>query len=133
MPEGAVSHLDDGPVSLLDDGPVSLLGTASVAAVAEAQGTVVEPVRFRANVLLSTAEPYAEERLVGRRLALGTALLEVVMPLPRCAMVDAATADLPAQPGNLRAVGALNDAHLAVVADVVESGWIAVGDRLRPC
>jgi hypothetical protein len=43
-------------------------------------------------------------------------------------MIDAATADLPAQQGNLLAIGRLNGAHLGVIASVVVPGTITAGD-----
>lgn len=115
-------------VSHFDDGPVSLIGSASVAAVASERGASVAPERFRANLLLDAGAPFVEDRWVGRELSLGTAVLRVDMTSPRCVMVDMATADLPAQHGNLTAVGRLNDACLGVVATVVTPGTITVGD-----
>ena len=120
VPEGAVSHFDDGPVSLL--------GTASLAAVAERRGEPVDAVRFRPNVVLLTTVPFAEDEWVGRRVRIGTAVLAVAMTSVRCAMVDAETADLPAQPGNLVAVGRAHGAELGVIAAVVEPGTIRRGD-----
>lgn len=115
-------------VSHFDDGPVSLLGLASVAAVAEDQGEPVDPVRFRANIVLGTTAPFVEEEWLGHDLQLGNAVVRVTRALPRCRMVDMETADLPAQPGNLATTGRLNDARLGVVATVVSPGRIAVGD-----
>ena len=114
-----------------DDGPVSLLGTASVAAVAGELGAEVSPTRFRANVVLRTAEAWAEDAWEGRRLRLGGVLLDVVATSPRCVMVDAATADAPALPGVLRAVGRLHGAELGIIAEVVEPGVIEVGDEVH--
>lgn len=114
-----------------DDGPVSLLGTASVAAVATEVGGPVLPARFRANVVLRTGEPWSEDAWEGRRLRVGGVLLDVVATSPRCIMVDAATADVPAQPGVLRAVGRLHDAELGIIAEVVEPGVVEVGDEVH--
>lgn len=120
--ETAVSHYDDGPVSLL--------GSASVEAVARHRRQAVEPVRFRPNIVLQTASPFVEETWIGRRLAVGTAVLEVTMASPRCVMVDAGTADLPPQPGNLVAIGDLNSARLGVVAHVLAPGRVRDGDHV---
>lgn len=67
-------------------------------------------------------------------LASGRALpvLRVAMPSPRCVMVDMQTADLPAQPGNLKAVGRINDVLLGVVAAVSQPGTINIGDVAVP-
>jgi uncharacterized protein YcbX len=117
-------------VSQFDDGPVSVAGSASIEALARARGDEVDPARFRANVLLATHEPFEEEGWVGRRITIGTAVLRVEFPSPRCVMVDMATADLPEQHGNLLALGRINDANLGVIASVEQPGRIAVGDAV---
>jgi|SRR3954452_10274167 len=121
-PESTVSHFDDGPVSPL--------GHASVAAVAEERGEPVDATRFRANILIDGLSAFAEEAWIGRRLRIGTAVLHVSAASPRCVMVNAETADLPAQPGNLAAIGRRSNGQLGVVATVVKAGRISVGDAL---
>ena len=120
--EAAVSHHDDGPVSLL--------GLSSVAALAAEVGADVDPARFRANLLIADTPPMAEDQLVGHRLQVGTAVLEVTMRSPRCVMIDMATADLPEQRGNLLAAGRVNDACLGVIARVVTPGRVTAGDAV---
>lgn len=117
-------------VSQFDDGPVSVLGAASVGAVGALRGLDVDPRRFRANIVFDGAEPFAEDTWVGRELRIGAAVLCVRSALPRCVMVDLKTADLPAQPGNLVAVGRVNQACLGVVATVRTPGRISVGDAV---
>jgi hypothetical protein len=121
-PESDVSHFDDGSVSLL--------GRASVAAVAEERGAPVDAARFRANVLVDGLDAFGEEAWIGRRVRIGSAVLHVTAASPRCVMVNAATADLPAQPGNLAAIGRIRDGQLGVVATVVAAGRVRVGDVL---
>jgi hypothetical protein len=41
-----------------------------------------------------------------------------------------ATADLPDQPGNLTAIGRINNACLGVIAKVTTPGTISLGDEL---
>lgn len=117
--------------SHFDDGPVSLLGTASVSAVEAGLGAEVAAGRFRANAVLRTAEPWSEDAWEGRRLRLGGVLLDVVATSPRCVMVDAATAERPAQPGVLTTLGRLHQAELGIVAEVVEAGVVEVGDEVH--
>jgi MOSC domain-containing protein YiiM len=45
-------------------------------------------------------------------------------------MINMSSADLPAQPGNLAALGRLHDQCLGVIARVVTPGRVAVGDAL---
>ena len=86
--------------------------------------------RFRANVLLDGA---GEDALVGSAVRLGTAVLDVLVPVSRCVMVTRP------QPGGIaRDNGVLKTIHrerastLAVGALVPVPGWVAVGDELVP-
>ena len=122
VPEGDVSHFDDGPVSLI--------GLASVCALGEARGEPVDAARFRANIHVETVEPFIEDEWIGRQVRIGSAALEVVLPSPRCVMINMKTAELPAQPGNLAAIGQLHGQCLGVIARVVKPGRVVVGDEL---
>jgi uncharacterized protein YcbX len=114
--------------SHFDDGPVSLLGLESVMALAAEVQAEVDPARFRTNILVGGWAPFAEDDLLGRRVRVGESELEIVMRSTRCVMVDMETADLPAQHGNLRTVGRLNETCLGVIARVVQPGRLRLGD-----
>ena len=84
--------------------------------------------RFRANVVLEGA---GEDALVGRRVQLGGAELDVVKQVSRCVMVTRP------QPGGIgRDTGVLKTIHrerggcLAIGALVARAGTVAVGDQL---
>ena len=85
--------------------------------------------RFRANVVLDGS---GEEDLVGARVRLGGALLEIVDAIPRCVMVTR-----PQAGGIGRDTAVLKRIHrerggvLAVGARVAAPGRVAVGDELR--
>ena len=117
-------------VDHFDDGPVSIIGAASVDALAAEVGADVDPSRFRANLVLEGLAPFAEDELVGQRIRIGSAELQVELHSTRCVMIDQETADLPAQPRNLYTLGRLHDACLGVVARVVEPGRIEIGDTV---
>jgi uncharacterized protein YcbX len=119
-------------VSHFDDGPVSMIGTASVDSVAAEREASVDVRRFRANIVFESTEPNVEQTWLGRDVRLGGATLRVTMPSMRCAMIDMETADLPAQPGNLKAVGRVNDVVLGVVATVTQPGSVSIGDQAVP-
>ncbi|MFQ1004197.1 MOSC domain-containing protein [Modestobacter sp. SSW1-42] len=84
--------------------------------------------RFRANVALAGA---GEDELVGRRVRLGGAQLDVVRRVPRCVMTTR-----PQAGGVARDTGVLKTIHrerggaLAVGAVVTAPGPVAVGDAL---
>ena len=118
-------------VSHYDDGPVSLIGIASVRALTAARGEFVQPARFRANIALDTNAAFMEDSWMGCRIRIGTAVLEVVMPSPRCVMINMASADLAAQPGNLHALADLHDSCLGVIARVLQPGRVAIGDAVH--
>jgi uncharacterized protein YcbX len=88
-----------------------------------------DPRRFRANVLL---EGEGEDSLVGSRVELGEATLDVQMRIELCVMVTRAQAggverDLDV----LRAIAREREARLAVGALVVGPGTVHVGDALN--
>ena len=118
-------------VSHFDDGPISVVGSASVDVLGRERRATVDPARFRPNIVLDTDEPFLEDGWIGRRLAIGSAVLRAEARSPRCVMIDMRSADLPAQHGNLTAIGRLNDACLGVIAAVESSGRISLGDELR--
>lgn len=85
--------------------------------------------RFRPNVLVDGS---GEDRLVGRRIAIGSVELDVMKRIDRCVMVTRA------QPGGidrdldvLRTVMRESQGFLGVGALVASPGEIEVGDDLR--
>ncbi len=120
-----------------DEGPVTFASRASLAAVARWSGRrAVDPRRFRMTALLDGPEPgFAEDAWVGERLRFGEAVLRVVAPLERCAVVtrhpDSGRRDwdglrvLADQRGRDRVC-------LGVFADVVAPGEVRVGDGVAP-
>jgi uncharacterized protein YcbX len=132
-----------GPVRLLaapdgfrftdsKSGFVSLVNLASVAAIAQAQGAAVDPLRFRANLYLEDMAPWAEAALPGRTLSVGGARLEVLKMTDRCAATGV-------EPGagrrDMDLVQTLreNFGHIdcGVYARVTQGGRIAIGDAIR--
>ncbi len=133
-PAGA--YHDDGNVR------VSLLGTGTIARLAPASGAggLVSASgaggldqwdirRFRPNVVLDGED---EDGLVGRRVRLGSAILDVVQPVPRCVMVtrpqpDGIERDLDV----LRTILREREGVLAVGAVVSTPGTVRVGDEIE--
>src|SRR4030095_8531960 len=77
--------------ALTDCRPVSLISLQTVRQVEAELGMPVDKRRFRANVYLELAagEGFAEERLVGRRLRIGSrAEVSVLERDPRCKMIS---------------------------------------------
>ncbi len=109
-----------------------IIGLASVAELGEAAGMVLDPVRFRANILFSGGPAFAELDWVGREILLGRAKLRVFKRTQRCAAteVNPETAERDAKPPRwLRQH--YGHADMGVYAEVIEGGVVAVGDALE--
>ena len=114
--EGAPGAFHDSPGAR-----VSLVSTATIGEW--------DRRRFRSNVLL---EGDGEDSLVGSRVTLGDAIIEVGMRIKRCVMT------VRPQPGGierdlqvLRTIARERDTCLAVGAVVTQPGNVAVGDVLK--
>jgi len=110
---------------------VSLINRASIAALEEAMGVPVDPIRFRANVYFDGASALSEHDWIGSEITLGTARLRAISPITRCAatQVNPVTAkrDLDIVAALGRAFGHIN---MGIYAEVVAGGEVAVGDVL---
>jgi uncharacterized protein YcbX len=113
---------------------VSIINLSSVAAVENAAGAPVNPLRFRGNVYVEGWPAWHEFDLIGRELALGGARVKVVKRIVRCAATevdpDTGIRDLPI-PRTL--MDAFGHADCGVYAEVVTGGEVAAGDTLSPC
>lgn len=107
---------------------VSIINLASVRALADATGTEVDPLRFRANIYLDGLAPFAERDLVGSVLEAGTVRLEVFQEIARCAAtevgLDTARRDLPVLETLHSAFG---HTYLGVYAHVRSAGTLVPG------
>jgi uncharacterized protein YcbX len=111
---------------------VSIINLASVAAVENAVGAPVHPLRFRANLYVEGWPAWHEFALVGRNIAIGpSARLKIVKRIERCAAtnVDPQTGirDLSIPQTLSRTFGHLD---CGVYGEVISAGDIGVGDRL---
>lgn len=91
------------------------------------------PRRFRANVLIDASAPggYPELAWVGRRLRIGTAVIEVVMGCPRCVMVTLKERDLPQDHRVMRTLVREAQHTAGVYANVVQEGVVREGDAIE--
>lgn len=119
-----------GGVAMTDsDFPsVSVLSLSSLAALSEKMGMDLSIHRWRANLWLEGADPWAEWGWVGQRFRLGEAMLEVVERITRCTAttVDPETGRVD---GNTLAALETGYGHqdFGVYAKVIEGGEIAIG------
>jgi uncharacterized protein YcbX len=109
---------------------VSILSRASLDDLAARMGHALAPERFRGNLLLEGAEPWAEFGWIGQDIRIGGAVLHVEERITRCSAttVDPATGHSDAD--TLKAL----DSHFGhqdfgIYATVITGGAVAVGDR----
>ena len=129
------------PVSLLraegqgmtdaDDPWISVHLLASLRAVEAEVGQPLSLHRWRGNLWLDGPNAWEEDGWIGRRLAVGGAVLEVKEPIYRCRATEAnpdtghRDADTLGALTRLRGEG---ETRFGVYAEVIEGGGIAVGD-----
>ncbi|MGB7259664.1 MAG: MOSC domain-containing protein [Pseudolabrys sp.] len=112
---------------------VSIINLASVAAVENAIGAPVNPLRFRANLYVEGWPAWHEFELMEREISIGQeARLKVVKRIVRCAAtnVDPDTGirdlDIPAT-----LMRTFDNMDCGIYAEVVSGGEIAIGDALN--
>ncbi|WP_433795830.1 MOSC domain-containing protein [Actinoplanes sp. CA-252034] len=125
--EDGVPHHDEGPVSLIT---TAALRAVSAMAGPEANGASVDPLRFRANLLLDLpGTGFPEDDWSGRRLRIGPGVvLRVVRPLTRCVMIDMAQERAPERNDLLKSLAEQNDMTFGVFATVERPGHLTTGD-----
>ena len=117
-----------------DAAAVSLVGTATLAELGrhEGDGRVLDPRHLRANLVVETDAPYAEDTWVGREVTVGEVRLRVTETTQRCRMVGVAQVGLAARADMLRVVSEQHGLMAGVYARVVEPGRVALGDEVAP-
>jgi hypothetical protein len=110
---------------------VSIINLASVAAVENAAGAPVNPLRFRGNVHATGWPAWHEFELLGRALKIGNARFKVVKRIQRCAATevdpDTGIRDLPIPRTLMENFG---HADCGIYAEVIEGGDLAAGDAI---
>lgn len=113
-------------------GFLSIIDRASVDAIAAAAGrATLDPLRFRANVYVDGLGAWGEFGLVGRKVWLGDATLEIIKRIDRCAATDV---DPSTGIRDMRMVDLLERSFghhdCGVYARVVSGGGIKKGNQL---
>ncbi len=119
------TYFDVFPLHLLTDATLRRLG-------AIAPASVIDVRRFRPNLVIETGgDGFVEAGWAGRTLRIGSALVRVGGPCPRCVMITHGFADLPRDPGLMRAVVREADQNVGSYATVARAGGIRVGDEVE--
>ena len=131
----APQRLVRAPETGLADGPdpwLSVLSTVSLRVLGQRMGRALSMHRFRGNLWLDGLAPWEEFDLIGRRLRVGGAVLEVTERITRC---QATTANPETGRCDADTLGALEAAYghtdFGVFAAVVAGGPVRRGDRVE--
>ncbi|MCX8508615.1 MAG: MOSC domain-containing protein [Rhodobacteraceae bacterium] len=107
---------------------VSLINLASNQALAEQMGCNLSPLRWRANLWISGWDAFAERDLIGRQIAISTAVLEVIEPKERCLATTANPATGERDADTLAALRArFGDQNFGLYAKVIRTGDVTTG------
>lgn len=128
----------DRPGGTRSGNPTSIVSDGSLAELARQGGVdAVDPRRFRMLIELADTGPHEEDTWIGKRVAIGGAVLAVTKPDARCAITtqdpDTGVRDFDVL-RTLIAYRGLRDgkyADFGVLGDVAQSGTIRVGDEAR--
>lgn len=113
--------------------PIHLLTRTTLRTLARlAPESIWDERRFRPNLLVEVdgAEGYPELGWLGRRVRVGSAVIEIVTGCPRCVMVTQAVEDLPQDHRVMRAMVRETGHTAGIYASVVQEGELRVGDEV---
>ncbi|WP_459437376.1 MOSC domain-containing protein [Roseicyclus sp.] len=110
---------------------VSVLNLASLRALGQKLGRDLDPRRFRGNLWLEGLAPWEEVDLVGKRLRIGAAELDVIEPITRCRATEANPDTGRRDAATLAALEeALGHTDFGVYTMVRRAGRVATGDEV---
>ena len=119
---------------MTDCRPVSLFSLQTARQLGDEVGTALDKRRFRANVYLDLADAggFAENRLVGRKVRIGSKVVVSVLERdPRCKMITLDPVTAAQNPEVLRRVAQAHDGMAGVYAAVLVEGTIRAGDPVE--
>jgi uncharacterized protein YcbX len=119
------------PGMFVDLAPVHVMTKTSLATIGAEIGSELDVRRFRPNVLLALDDPddgLPESHWTGARLAVGEAVLDVMMPTVRCVVPSRAQPGLEVDRRITKAVAVRAQRCLGAYCGVDSGGTIRVGD-----
>jgi uncharacterized protein YcbX len=127
----------DHPAGTRRGNPTSLVSNASLAELARQSGVeAVDGRRFRMLIELDGSVPHEEDTWIGRRIAIGDAVLAITRPDARCAITtqdpDTGVRDLDTLRTiiSYRGLREGKNADFGVLGDVARPGTIRLGDEV---
>lgn len=129
-----LAHFETPPGSYVDAYPIHLIGTRSLRRLHEQSGGLdTAPERFRPNLIVDGDGLPPESEWVGKRVAVGEAILSIPSPTSRCSMPGRAQPlkGVAAEPRMTRALVDHCGRFLGYNALVEQPGPVRVGDAVR--
>ncbi len=121
---------------IFDDSPISLIANETISHVCEYAKVAVEPMRFRANIVVSLIDPFpfAEDDWIGNVIRFGKeASIYATKRDLRCKMIGLDPASASYQPAVLKSAVELNENHAGVYGTAISTGLISIGDEVMLC
>lgn len=110
---------------------ISIINLASVNALGERLGRRLDPLRFRANIVIDGADPWIEFDALDREFSIGTARVRAIRRTRRCAATNVNTEtglrDLNIPKSLFQEFG---HGDLGIYVEVVSGGTISSGDSV---
>jgi uncharacterized protein len=120
--------------ALTDCRPISMISLQSIRQLEAELGFALDKRRFRANVYLNLASDrgFAEDKLVGRKLRIGSSAVIMVLERdPRCKMISLDPDTGEHNPEVLRQVAQVHDAFAGVYCAVLVEGILTNSDSIE--
>lgn len=134
----ATLMMSDLPCQVFDEFPVSVLSRASVERLSSEMGMAadqcLETDRFRPTLLLDGCEAHQEDGWMNRTMSVGDAVVRVLAPDPRCAIVDQDPVTGETDTETVRSILGYRPnalaAYFGVYGIVEKPGRVSVGDTV---
>lgn len=128
-----LAHFETPPGSYVDAYPVHLISTQALRRLRQQSGLDTAAERFRPNLIVDATGLPPESEWVGKRMAVGAAILSIASPTSRCSMPGRAQPlkGIASEPGMTRALVDHCGRFLGYNALVEQPGAVRVGDRVQ--
>jgi uncharacterized protein YcbX len=129
-----IMQFESPPGSYFDAFPLLFVSQASMAELTRrVPGSRFDARRFRPNFVVGDTgeEPFPEKSWCGQRVAIGDALIDITIECPRCVMTTHGFADIPKDPGVMRALVKQSGGNLGVYAKIETPARVRVGDPIE--